>query len=1398
MHKEKPVEPSLSELISKGDFYRSHLDEYLKNHSVSREDAMALAGNRHWAELLLDLEVPDHFLPEGIIDLMCKHNGATSKLFNFLQTKVQGIETKEDLFTVVLKTPEGRYNLLQDLHREHDGFFEYSTNMFKKLITGFGPARARELSSSICWYVEEAIDRGRFTDLVLDEKFLNFLMDQGVIINVWLAAKVSSLSWGSFERTLKNVTDESHGRDRDLAEWTLIRALGERQWVNDQRWIEPVHIADNQLRPEVETAVGDGEPQRSSWLDLALEHHVLPLLLKNGRLEKVSGWKKHHVDALVEQTINNLSYNAAQEKIDDLIAVCHNLPGFSLTPELVKKFLDLHWDPKDTYPIDENFLGSLLDKNIPIDFSVANRVSEMSWNMFRRVVLQSGQQGARELRRQMFERLFGEKMAENGGPELAPLTVAGAPFDANLLDIMMQTDALTLVLKRGWFDKISGIEMRHITAMIKKIRSGSSAEDSRGYIDKLIAERTKIPALIITRELFQEFLQVGWRPAKLEDVDCLVEMYDLDLLKQAADIIRPLLEGGHIPAFSRADLEKITGDFGAGRKFFIERKTEAHEENLEKNRVWRIAPHELEALAVAANLDEADLSSPARAQTTADVLKKVAARDSSNQHLEYWRDPALTASFARFGETFGFDKAFAYYGYRPDTNRHDAYHEVDQMLAMFHGSGLQAQPEKFYSDILQQISRDTSQYGEENSYRYFNTIVREFSQHENSAELLKKIQAVAAERSALPELQEFRAAYKEPKDIFSSWPRLRLFYERLDFVSRTELLDTLEEIKQKGEEKKYRFAIQLLTHKDSKVSVQALRNLLESPYQFFDAPDKHIPEEIQKEKKPSNYFNIPHLDLTAQEFRDAYMGGKLDSLQALPPMTIEYEVNLRAITKSNDLRSELKRAIGSREKGSPKAEARRPDELRRAVENLLKPLSLREFIQGEDVLLPTTLQAISQELYYSAHGIPAKAAELITVRAAMNQKGDPEAAIAGDDTASCMALGTGKMAEYIANPGCAQFTLQLIRPDGTARTIAQSVMTKDIDIKKPVDSLLRELRLPTMNEGPEDRRERLARAATPLHEILRSEIVSTRESYISADNVEVNPNFIKSEYRQLASEVYRDFFRHYLDTFAEETGLHKDTVPVGKGHSDALTDLKEIKNTFLPRDPVGYSDKLHADVYALRPQIPTVWHAAKRRVTIPTRERLPDSPPLSEPSIEYLTFEDALVVSSLESKIYSDNASLMTRWADMKNALIAKDTNNAIKNRPNLSIKYTDKQGNVTGYMLAYEGVHKKTRETIIYISDMATEQGDTLRSKVAGARLVHGLTELYQRNYIQKENLVPIYAEARETTSYRLIVKNLQKMGEKLGIDFVLEEGKTEIKNKDIMHAVTIRPVVRKKQSDG
>jgi hypothetical protein len=265
-----------------------------------------------------------------------------------------------------------------------------------------------------------------------------------------------------------------------------------------------------------------------------------------------------------------------------------------------------------------------------------------------------------------------------------------------------------------------------------------------------------------------------------------------------------------------------------------------------------------------------------------------------------------------------------------------------------------------------------------------------------------------------------------------------------------------------------------------------------------------------------------------------------------------------------------------------------------------------------------------------------------------------------------------------------------------------------------------------------------------------------------------------------------------------------------------LGELPKEPNHYIPLAPLSYSDKLGAEVCVLdvkqnaTPHSETKLKAGEIKVD---RGYLEKDPGFKDKRLHSLTFRDALAVSYLEGKAYADNKTLIENLHNMENGLIAKDLNNAIKGRPNLSLKFVDEKGSMRGYMLCYEGRygqmgapmrdeegneidenangHETTEgepnrgEPILYVSDLARQPGH----EGAGAAIVTGFLELYAREYLLKGSPIPIYAEFREQTSYKFVTRKLADLNKALGVELTAHELGTTERGGDTLHRVVIRP---------
>lgn len=741
--------------------------------------------------------------------------------------------------------------------------------------------------------------------------------------------------------------------------------------------------------------------------------------------------------------------------------------------------------------------------------------------------------------------------------------------------------------------------------------------------------------------------------------------------------------------------------------------------------------------------------------------KSKAAYEIFKDTINEWQDNEnICSPFQAGAEIFGEDKMFEYLG-REGLSRHDGLHQFKDIVRLYKDSGLT--PKEFYNNILAQVSSDNAEYYSGTAHHHLNDVSRkQFVDVDLTKEKVHEF-------NHIEKLQELFSGFASNADVFSSWKNLKKYDEVQGLLMQKEILEQLAELKNFPEKKKLREYIETLAFHPN-ISMEQVLSFWRTPEEFLEVGDSHTPVEVHNQKKPSNYIDFPNLDLSATELRDALVEGDYDTLQAFKPFMIEYSLG-KQTAPVEPLAATLHRALGKRSENK-KGEAKNAPKLFKELQKLCaeRNIVLADVLAGKVEPLAEDAQALSALLYNNNTGLPLAVRKNENYRAKINKKSDPDAVVAGNDTACCMPFGSGKNNVYTFNPNCSLFTLQKRTNDGTWRTIAQSVLTEDVAIDRLIPEIIAEA-----NSGERH-----------LNALLTDDILSVRKSVIACDNIEV-----AETYKNKSDEIkimYQDFFREYLKRFDPAgTRFNNDQIAIGMGYTDALTDLPKEENRFIPRAPVGYSDKLGDYIYSL--ELNDVIEAGTdilaRKIHQPEAFPEKSAPDYLPAGVELLTFRDALPVAYIEGKAYEENDSLIEYLHNMENALIAKDVNNAAKKRPNMSLKYIGDDKKMHGYILAYEGKRHKQGENVVYVSDLASD--GNLR---AGGALILGFTESYKRNYINTGNLLPIYAQMRENTSYPIIKKQLDKLAKGTGIHFQMQEVRTYEQGGDMMHEVVISPV--------
>ena len=720
---------------------------------------------------------------------------------------------------------------------------------------------------------------------------------------------------------------------------------------------------------------------------------------------------------------------------------------------------------------------------------------------------------------------------------------------------------------------------------------------------------------------------------------------------------------------------------------------------------------------------------------------------------------------------FGFTKMqLIHYADREGLSRHDAFLLSTQIATLFNQSKLR--PSQFYDQILAQVQMDDASYVDGTAHHRLNAI---------SNRGVPSLEQVKEKITTLPEgmktkVENMFESFDSDSDIFSSWKNLKSYSEKCFLLfQESERLTQIYELEVKGKNKLARWYE--VISRSNNVDTGALTEFLVEPEHFFDRDASFVGNELHENKKPSNYYNIPNLDLTAEELRDALVEGYIDKIASISPMEIAYEIAPEGKYLANEIADmplvqKVSTFLGSK-KNKIEGLAVNPGKLFNILGGILKPyqITINKFLSGEEVLPESATKLVEdtlRECDFKKHLVVSRGDKYIV---SIHPKSSPHGVLAGNDTACCMPFGDGKAILYMINPVCAQFTIQKENEDGaTRRTLIQSVMTLNYPIPgRSVPELID-----------------LLQSSRNLSEVLPDETMLTMQvPLLVADNAESSPNFRESiGAGELARLLYQDFFARYLAS-QEDGAMRLDQVQIGAGYSDVVKDLPQVRNETVPAAPLSYSDNTHSSSYQLTPQL-----ASSGRVHIETKipgsanEMLRKTTGVSE-----LTYLDTLPTAYLESKVYQDAADLLSGLHDMENALIAVGINNSVKNRVNLSLKYVDTDGKFRSYILAYEGKWRENGEACIYISDFASDQ----KSSSAGF-VLRQFCKRYRENYLEKGNPLPIYAEMRESTSYRLITdeKNKDSIKEWLGVKEIEvdEIDSYSIDNGEIMHVVKLSPL--------
>lgn len=734
-------------------------------------------------------------------------------------------------------------------------------------------------------------------------------------------------------------------------------------------------------------------------------------------------------------------------------------------------------------------------------------------------------------------------------------------------------------------------------------------------------------------------------------------------------------------------------------------------------------------------------------------------------HVDDWKDPLIKQSFMTGARYFGYKELFQYTLYR-DSPKHDVLHEMESIVNLAKASGLP--PKLFTAQILNQVYWDKSTYESGFSFHQLNLIARQLPH-----DFDELIQA-AKELQEIDMVQQLATFFETPEMIFASWINLKKFYEFYLLVQDQEVLEALAELKRTGNQKLYQF-VEVLMDPDSRADMQATIQFCQDPEGFFNREASHTPIEVQNRKKPSCYTEIPHLDLTAEQLRDGLVDGILDTLQIFPPYKIIFEVPYLQNMPVLSLVEAAKLILGSRREnqaGLAKSSSKLFDRLKKELARA--NIHITDFLQGKITLDEETAEIVRIVIFDPEIGYQPT---WRSIKIEIHLKSDPEGVKSGNGTSNCMPWGDGKQIVYAFNPNTGQLTVQLLVGE-KYRTVAEAVQTMDADVGVLVPELIEQM---------EDVYE------THLEDVLPEEVLRVANRHLALDSADMAPNY-RDGYSDLIEELLGDFFARYFSVHGEKLQLEDPNhIVVGTSFTDLFKENETLDNTFVPLAPASYSDKTGEKVYDFPVPEARTNLAYRSEVSQPDLERYSEfSDGLWYASgVRNLMTQDSLAVAYLEGKVYRQNPELIQYLHNMENGIIAMNINNQAKNRPNLSYKFVDTAGKTRAYMLAYEGKLEISLPDvlenlpIIYVSDLAADPESTL----AGGRLLSTFITNYSRMYLEQGRMMPIYMEAKDDTSYKLLLRNLERKGRELGVHFELREFTEYSEGDALMHPILVIP---------
>jgi len=501
-----------------------------------------------------------------------------------------------------------------------------------------------------------------------------------------------------------------------------------------------------------------------------------------------------------------------------------------------------------------------------------------------------------------------------------------------------------------------------------------------------------------------------------------------------------------------------------------------------------------------------------------------------------------------------------------------------------------------------------------------------------------------------------------------------------------------------------------------------IMDMYENPKEFLWLEDTTFEdlENIHQAKKPSNMVeNFEYLDFDAHDLVSCLPLWVYDKLSYFKPFEMKFYMSVSKVYSQNEIEDNVANFIDSADQKKitniiKKLRKNWDETLRYKIWKEDKEKFIKELITKYKI---TDLIELFTNLWYDEFN---KYKDLRQMTAKISPKSDPNNWFNGFNCDS-LAEWHGKKVVAMFNPYCTDFCIYEWDQDPKQDNLkVTSWVTLNRSIPENFTSLLWKVKSDTTHCIVEVLWDKFENYKDPS------------EYVITMDNIEANPNFW-NKYAIAVRKMYEKFFSEYI----RQNPISPNWIPINTHKFYSWVNYnkidilhKEVPNESLPVFVNAYSDNSLS--YSLQWDL-DAWEQKEKE---------------KKAWIFPLSIEDVVQISYMEWKIYP--ASMKDHLWNLQHEITASILNNILKWRQNLSFAWYNKEWKIWWYILAYQWKMEDWTPWV-YISDFAIDEKERWSAWI---KMINYWMEKVKQEYPE----MPVFTEARESTSYRMIKAYAQK----------------------------------------